>query len=780
MDFGPSADIPDALVVDAVFSSYSLLTMAARTVPSPPARPTSRHSFEIAIVCALTLEADAVDALFDVHWDDDGSTFDKPPGDPNAYSIGAIGRHNVVLAHMPGMGKVNAAIVATNCRASFPNIRLAIVVGICGIVPLGPHKEEIILGDVVISDGVVEYDLCRRLAGSINPKDILSNSLRRPDVAIRTAMTELKSSQCRTQLSMDMANHLDNLRSEPLLGAVYPGVEHDRLFDATYQHASDGKEPGEQLGCDGTLIPRERLRADGGQAPQPAVHFGLVASGDSVMKSGEHRDAIAAKDGIIAFEMEGAGAWDVFPCVVIKGARLYEGISQSLGAFIVYRMPAGPFFLVPYPQNEAFIGRDEILTKLKIRLSPSPSRPRISLFGLGGIGKTQIAIAYTYWLHEKFPEASLFWVHGSSAQRFRQAYASIAQDCHVPGCDNPNADVLTLVKSWLERLTHPWLLVVDSADDRRVFYTTRDAGNESDGDNTTQDGGFARFLPESSHGSVLITTRNKQVGVLLIKNRDVVEVGRMEEHEAESLVHTSLDGIEVNTDEVRRLTSQLEFLPLALVQAAAYIRMNSMELSSYLHLIEKSDQNLLDLLSKEFDPIGRDSVAPHAVAATWMRSLKQIEGQSAKAAQCLFLLCSFERESISVRRLSQLCKSPQGEATVDAGQEDFAGDVQIEEALGLLKAYSFISAEKDGSVMVHRLVHLIARKWLREEDTSSRVARQVRRCLEGRQQDLPGPAQRNTISILAAGNKTANNDDMTYDEVNESTGYTASVPLVTD
>ncbi|OAA74419.1 Ankyrin repeat-containing domain protein [Akanthomyces lecanii RCEF 1005] len=92
-----------------------------------PPRPTARDDFKIAVICALPLEADAVDALFDRHWDEDGPSFDNAPDDPNAYSTGAIGRHNVVLAHMPGMGKGNAAIVANNCRISFPNLKLALV-----------------------------------------------------------------------------------------------------------------------------------------------------------------------------------------------------------------------------------------------------------------------------------------------------------------------------------------------------------------------------------------------------------------------------------------------------------------------------------------------------------------------------------------------------------------------------------------------------------------------------------------------------------------------------
>ncbi|KAK0728340.1 hypothetical protein B0T26DRAFT_800118 [Lasiosphaeria miniovina] len=94
-----------------------------------PRRPTSRLDFEIAIICALAIEANAVYSLFDHSWDEGGPLYDKATGDTNAYSAGTIGRHNVVLAHMPGMGKANAAAVAVavSCRASFPNIKLPVL-----------------------------------------------------------------------------------------------------------------------------------------------------------------------------------------------------------------------------------------------------------------------------------------------------------------------------------------------------------------------------------------------------------------------------------------------------------------------------------------------------------------------------------------------------------------------------------------------------------------------------------------------------------------------------
>src|SRR5262249_45576470 len=139
-------------------------TRAYNPHPAPrwdPPPPRHRRDFEVAIICALPLEASVVSALFDKRWDD--NTYGKAPKDSNAYSTGVIGHHNVVLVHIPSMGKVAAATAAACLLASFEEIRLALVVGICGAVPFGKQQsEDILLGDVVISEGLVQYDLGRQ------------------------------------------------------------------------------------------------------------------------------------------------------------------------------------------------------------------------------------------------------------------------------------------------------------------------------------------------------------------------------------------------------------------------------------------------------------------------------------------------------------------------------------------------------------------------------------------------------------------------------------------
>lgn len=104
------------------------------TVIAHPIAPKNRSGFEIAIIYATKVEADAVEVTFDKVWD---HKYKRAPGDTNAYTIGVIGDHNTVLAYMPGIGKGAAGKVAGSFCSSFTGIRLALLVGICGGVPSG-------------------------------------------------------------------------------------------------------------------------------------------------------------------------------------------------------------------------------------------------------------------------------------------------------------------------------------------------------------------------------------------------------------------------------------------------------------------------------------------------------------------------------------------------------------------------------------------------------------------------------------------------------------------
>ncbi|OHE94067.1 hypothetical protein CORC01_10642 [Colletotrichum orchidophilum] len=127
-----------------------------RRFEEPTGPPKSSNGLKIATICALTLEADAFKALFDYRWKDIDKGKMRAPGHKNAYSFGLLGRHQTVLAFMPGMGKDSSAMVASHCRNSFRNVQLVLVVGICGGVPFYKQEgiQEVILGGVIISESL--------------------------------------------------------------------------------------------------------------------------------------------------------------------------------------------------------------------------------------------------------------------------------------------------------------------------------------------------------------------------------------------------------------------------------------------------------------------------------------------------------------------------------------------------------------------------------------------------------------------------------------------------
>ena len=163
-----------------------------------------------------------------------------------------------------------------------------------------------------------------------------------------------------------------------------------------------------------------------------------------------------------------------------------------------------------------------------------------------------------HWLQQACLEVPVFWVHASSAERFRQDYVSIAQECRIPGYDDPEADPLSLVMTWLQSKGRGrWLMVIDNADDAELF---------------GQAGKLAQWVPECAHGSVLVTTRNKVAGSRLTRVGCLIEVGEMNENELEQLLGNKLKADNLDPNDLSRLASRLERLPLALAQAASFIQ----------------------------------------------------------------------------------------------------------------------------------------------------------------------------------------------------------------
>ncbi|KAJ5602521.1 hypothetical protein N7537_005477 [Penicillium hordei] len=172
-------------------------------------RPRDTSEFGIAIICALPLEADPIEALFDEAYDRFSKIYGKQPGDQNTYITGRIGLHNVVLCYMPGIGRSPVASVASSLRISFTGVQLALVVGICGAAPYPSNRKQIFLGDVIISDSIVQYDFGRQYPGGFDRKKGVRDILGRPSQEIRALLNSLQRRRSLLEFKDETSQYLD-------------------------------------------------------------------------------------------------------------------------------------------------------------------------------------------------------------------------------------------------------------------------------------------------------------------------------------------------------------------------------------------------------------------------------------------------------------------------------------------------------------------------------------------------------------------------------------------
>ena len=176
----------------------------------------------------------------------------------------------------------------------------------------------------------------------------------------------------------------------------------------------------------------------------------------------------------------------------------------------------------------------------------------------------------------------------------------------------------------------------------------------------------------------------------------------MNQEESEKLLRFGLGRQDVTSSELMALSSRLEHLLLALAQAAAFIEANTIAVTQYIHFLDHSDQQLVNLLSEGFDIIGRDSEAPRTVVETWILSFEQIRQKNHFASDLISLMGYFDRQAIPRAFLVRY-----GEA-----QRKTPEDMQLEVAIGIIKAFYFVTEGKNQPLNVHRLVQLAVRKWL--------------------------------------------------------------------
>ena len=358
----------------------------------------------------------------------------------------------------------------------------------------------------------------------------------------------------------------------------------------------------------------------------------------------------------------------------LQGQRLEGMLAELVGQVMALGRAGGdtaaPGKPVRLPPRLVFMaGRDELLAEVGARLTAGddPGPRLVALCGLGGAGKTSLAVEYA---HRHLAEVGVAWQFAAEdATVLAAGFGELAAQLGVRGLADAR-DPVASVHAVLATFAAPWLLIFDNVADLASV---------------------AAFLPPAGPGWMLITSQNPawpgQMLDVPMLDRDVA---------ADFLVDRTGD---LDRQAARDLADELGGLPLALEQAAAYIWATGNNLTDYLESFRRRRPEML----ARGEPTGYGST----VAATWSLAFGRLEQSAPSAAGLLRLLACCAAEAIPLRLLLR----PRPELAESLGLEVASLLVPLledplaaDDAVAALRQYSLISAPHEGTVSVHRLV----------------------------------------------------------------------------
>lgn len=278
----------------------------------------------------------------------------------------------------------------------------------------------------------------------------------------------------------------------------------------------------------------------------------------------------------------------------------------------------------------------------------------------------------------------------------------IGTKCRVPGPNNPIGDRLALIRDGLQQgNVHPWLMIIDNADNPAIF------SRSNDGSTMGVEVVLEQYVPDCDHGRILVTTTDLKAGRSLTRGIAPIQIERTTTTESITLLRNELGeaigGRHWRDEDVARLATALDHLPLAMVQATSYIKENSMTIADYMTLIGE-DPMAIRLLKYNFEEgeRDRDPERPNAVYATWKLSIEQINDTNSNAAELLFVLAFMEQSNVPAFLLKPLVEEP----------------FEFFSAVGALLRFSIIgSGSEDSYNNMHRIMQLSVKGWLTSNDT---------------------------------------------------------------
>jgi tetratricopeptide (TPR) repeat protein len=284
----------------------------------------------------------------------------------------------------------------------------------------------------------------------------------------------------------------------------------------------------------------------------------------------------------------------------------------------------------------------------------------------------------------------VFWVPAISRESFELAYRDIGILLRLPGITDNNADIKQLVKNKLDSdSSGDWLIIVDNADDASVLLSGSDGDPRSSRLND--------YLPRSQRGKIIFTTRSRKAAEDLTQS-NVIRLNDMDRTEARQLMAQRLLDKALLKEEaaVEELLGLLANLPLAIVQATAFINRNGISISEYISLFRQPSMEI-QLFSEHFEDPSRYREMESTIAKTWHISFDQILKQDRLAADYLSFMACFNHISIPQSLL------PPGSSAL-----------QRIKAIGTLRGYAFITERQQVQQQsqgekffdIHRLIHM--------------------------------------------------------------------------
>ncbi|ORY14269.1 P-loop containing nucleoside triphosphate hydrolase protein [Clohesyomyces aquaticus] len=380
--------------------------------------------------------------------------------------------------------------------------------------------------------------------------------------------------------------------------------------------------------------------------------------------------------------------------------------------------------IISHPRSNVPFRRDLnfIYRKLLETIAEKSQLPIIALFGLGGVGKSQLVVEHSYRIRDPpnvspdtwIPDTWVFWVHAGSRAKLAEGYRNIAASMEIPDWYVPGKNIPELVHNWLSDEAHGrWLMIVDNADDLDVFCSSVDDSKSATVEKL-KSFDFLDYLPKSQTGTILITSRSRDVAFRMTgDHKAIIQVDPMDEPEALALLDVRLlEHVKPERKDAISLIETLDFMPLAISQAAAFINHRSprASVSTYVELVKKADIEKSSVLEKEHYDNRRDRDKSNSILLTWRISFEHIRREAPSAARLLSLMHLFDRQGIP----ESLLIGQYGDVRVPYTQTKVsANDCSFEDDWPVLSDYSLITPDVDGEhFAMHRLVQLATRKWL--------------------------------------------------------------------